>query len=109
VFVTEGTLSSVSRAFHAEMDAESGGGTWDHSFSVPIHATTIVIANRSEDEFDLTITTTLGGAVMHITDFDGVIPMHHYSFTYPVPINSLHLYCANESELCGPLLTIVGF
>jgi len=108
VAMNGGELSSVtslySNEFYAAADEEieyifSGG---------PVYVTTIFINNRSSDEFWIKLFSS-GSDFISIADFDGVIPIHHYSFTYPIPLERIWMRCTNESEGCGPWITIYGF
>jgi len=108
VTMDAGELSSVTSHYSNEFYTTAGGEI-EHIFSGgPVYATTIFINNRSSDEFWIKLFTS-GSDFISIADFDGVIPIHHYSFTYPIPIERIWMRCTNESEGCGPWITIIGF
>jgi hypothetical protein len=108
VTMDEGELSSVTSQYSSEFYTTAGDEI-EHIFSGgPVYATTIFINNRSSDEFWIKLFTS-GSDFISIADFDGVIPIHHYSFTYPIPIERIWMRCTNESEGCGPWITIIGF
>ena len=64
--------------------------------------------NRTIDEFWVWL-FTCGSDFISVADFDGVIPIHHYSFTYPVPIERIWMRSTNESDSRGPWITTIGF
>ena len=78
-----------------------------------IYATTIVLWDNSvtggnDPEFHLTISYS-GGTMYKYMYEDGLANLDLRSFTHPIPVDAVDMWCKNESENCTLSVSIIGY
>lgn len=118
VYVTDGMVDAnilPAETFAAPDVSVDAGETGTVDFAT-VNATTIVIWDSSvtgdnDPEFQLWIPSPLagGGGLFKFAYVEGLQTLDMRSFTHPIPVSGVELWCKNESERCTVGISIIGF
>jgi hypothetical protein len=78
------------------------------SHDIPLMNAVSVNVAENFDEYSLFITGPLG-TPLHIESGELVQETYFYTFLYPVPVDSITIFCQNESTDCFVDVTLTGF
>ena len=107
-------MSPVTKAFWDAWNITAGESQGPEYFSIgPILATTIHVSKGDDEAYVTFYSSSLNPAGNHailaIVDNTGSDATHTVSLPYPMEIDAVGVYCANESEACSVAITVVGF
>jgi hypothetical protein len=117
VFVTDGIVDAnilPADAVATPNVSTAAGDTTVVDFAT-INATTIVIWDNSvtgdnDPEFQLWIRSPLtGGGLFKYAYDEGLETLDMRSFTHPIPVSGVELWCKNESDVCTVGVRVIGY
>ena len=118
VYVTDGIVDTVippaTAVRRPSFSLDAGeSGTYDFA---TINATTIVMWDNSvtgdnDPEFQLWVRSPLtgGGGMFKYAYEDGLQNLDMRSFTHPIPVSGVEIWCKNESLACILGVSIIGY